>query len=440
MSDINQLHEEAMELTDEALLAKREGQHDEAKTLFRRAFELERKVAELLRDDLSAEPTRSILYRSAATLALDCGELGEAMQLVRTGLAGNPPEEIAKELRELRTRVQRLQAQPSTNRNSNVSSLKNEPKSKKLTRPSIPNTSIAKTMTPSTSATKIQHSITRQWSAQPSHRTVLYYSFLLTKHYGDQPEYIRNNLVTASSLPEDELAYIVQEFASNNIMTSTQECKLSPIAMLEMENLLTQDLGDVNPVPFDGLSIFTATSNERRQLWLEAGTQQLSNLFANISGLTISRDDVHRDYRILLFEWDDDLPILIFCFFNKSRLTNLQEIIPLVTYAAEVQRNRAVTNKAITENSSTVITIMAVPAYSASIANSMLNFHMPVTLIGPLNFAAIIHYLQNHSQNRELQLRALLDYLNPVRNILSSPLMFSPPLIDHMRKLTAESP
>jgi hypothetical protein len=47
------------------------------------------------------EPTRSVLHRSAATLALDCGEYREAERLVATALAGNPPEPIANELRDV---------------------------------------------------------------------------------------------------------------------------------------------------------------------------------------------------------------------------------------------------------------------------------------------------------------------------------------------------
>jgi hypothetical protein len=51
--------------------------------------------------DLSAEPTRSVLHRSAAALAVECGEAREAERLIAVALAGNPPEEIAEELRDL---------------------------------------------------------------------------------------------------------------------------------------------------------------------------------------------------------------------------------------------------------------------------------------------------------------------------------------------------
>lgn len=51
--------------------------------------------------DLDFEPTRSILYRSAASLALKCEKLQEAEKLIAGGLLGNPPDEIADELRDL---------------------------------------------------------------------------------------------------------------------------------------------------------------------------------------------------------------------------------------------------------------------------------------------------------------------------------------------------
>jgi hypothetical protein len=47
------------------------------------------------------EPTHSVLHRSAAVLALECSELREAERLIGRALAGNPPVDIANELRDL---------------------------------------------------------------------------------------------------------------------------------------------------------------------------------------------------------------------------------------------------------------------------------------------------------------------------------------------------
>lgn len=94
-----------MEFSDEAFLAKRQGDNARALNLSQEALRLEAAAAELVKDDLTAEPTRSILYRSAASLAIDCGNIREAERLIATALAGDPPAEIAEELRDLLEQV-----------------------------------------------------------------------------------------------------------------------------------------------------------------------------------------------------------------------------------------------------------------------------------------------------------------------------------------------
>ena len=110
MSRATQLHHEAMEFCDQAFAAKRAANEEQAQVLFRQALECEREAAEFFRDKLDVEPTRSVLYRSAATLALDCGDYHAVDSLVAIALKGKPHAEIVLELKELRhqARVQRL--------------------------------------------------------------------------------------------------------------------------------------------------------------------------------------------------------------------------------------------------------------------------------------------------------------------------------------------
>ena len=105
MNDLNELHERAMQFADQAFIARRSGNSQLADELSRKAFELEYAAAELVREDLSAEPTRSVLFRSAASLALECEEHREAERLIAIALSGNPPAEIAEELRDLLEQV-----------------------------------------------------------------------------------------------------------------------------------------------------------------------------------------------------------------------------------------------------------------------------------------------------------------------------------------------
>jgi hypothetical protein len=101
VAQINSLHDEAMKLAGQAFHADLHGDFSAAEEFFRKAFDLEQRAALLLADDTGSEPTRSVLLRSAASLAVDCREFREAERLVAIGLSGNPPHEIADELRDL---------------------------------------------------------------------------------------------------------------------------------------------------------------------------------------------------------------------------------------------------------------------------------------------------------------------------------------------------
>src|ERR1041385_4368016 len=101
MNQVTKDHRHAMELADEGDIAKRNGETERAKILYGEALEYERRAAEAVSMKLDLEPTRSVLHRSAASLALECGELREAERLIAVALSGNPPEEIAEELRDL---------------------------------------------------------------------------------------------------------------------------------------------------------------------------------------------------------------------------------------------------------------------------------------------------------------------------------------------------
>lgn len=102
MKDIRTLHNEAMDLALKGdIVATRTDGDNDANNYYAIAFEKEQEAA-LLADFLqNPEPGLSILYRSAASLALQCGKLREAERLVAKALSGNPPSDIAIELRDL---------------------------------------------------------------------------------------------------------------------------------------------------------------------------------------------------------------------------------------------------------------------------------------------------------------------------------------------------
>ncbi len=95
------LHREAMEHADAALYFQSRGElarfHDET----RLAAALEEEAANLLPCSQASEPTRTVLLRSAATLALRCDELEHAEKLAAMALRGFGPEGLKEELRDV---------------------------------------------------------------------------------------------------------------------------------------------------------------------------------------------------------------------------------------------------------------------------------------------------------------------------------------------------
>ncbi len=111
------LHQAAMKLAERAFSL--EGAPG-SQALFRSALEKERRAAELWSETSGLEPTRSVLYRSAASLAWNCQDYSEAERLARTGLAGDPPADIAEELGELLSMLDKSPASLDPNRHKRI--------------------------------------------------------------------------------------------------------------------------------------------------------------------------------------------------------------------------------------------------------------------------------------------------------------------------------
>jgi hypothetical protein len=92
------LHDRAMALVDEARERERAGDGKGRVRLLREAYQLEERAARLLEPTPASEPTRSVLFRSASSLAFQAEDYREACNLAFDGLTGNSPEEYASEL------------------------------------------------------------------------------------------------------------------------------------------------------------------------------------------------------------------------------------------------------------------------------------------------------------------------------------------------------
>lgn len=99
MNESRSAHDRAMDLAFLADRARSEGAEEEATRLYEEALALEQQA---IRDlEKPVEPTHSVLHRSAAWLALDCGHKRLAEKLAAAGLAQEPPDDIAEELRDV---------------------------------------------------------------------------------------------------------------------------------------------------------------------------------------------------------------------------------------------------------------------------------------------------------------------------------------------------
>lgn len=95
---VRELHEKAMKFAQDAMLEKEAGNSSYAVALYGKAFELEKEAAFLVKKDKQSEPTRSILFRSSASLAYQAEKYIEATQMVGEGLSGYPSKRVFQEL------------------------------------------------------------------------------------------------------------------------------------------------------------------------------------------------------------------------------------------------------------------------------------------------------------------------------------------------------
>ena len=101
LQEIKELHDQAMSLVDEAIIARHRGDLNLTKRKYREAFPLEKEAALRTKEENVGEPSESVLLRSAATIALNAGMYLDAEKLACLALSGNPPGAIADELREV---------------------------------------------------------------------------------------------------------------------------------------------------------------------------------------------------------------------------------------------------------------------------------------------------------------------------------------------------
>jgi hypothetical protein len=105
------IHDKAMLLSQEADMAKIWGDVPKSQILYRQSFDLEQEVVHIYSERFDNEPERSILYVSAASLAMLCHLYPEANLLIQQGLSNSTPSDMVEELQELKAQVQQHKLQ-----------------------------------------------------------------------------------------------------------------------------------------------------------------------------------------------------------------------------------------------------------------------------------------------------------------------------------------
>ena len=111
MSTTRELHERAMELFEASLLARHADDAGRMNRFLAQALKLECEAADTVADDYALEPTRSLLHRSAAAMALSSFDTKTARRYVEAAFEGKPPTEVGGDLQKLSEQITILEAE-----------------------------------------------------------------------------------------------------------------------------------------------------------------------------------------------------------------------------------------------------------------------------------------------------------------------------------------
>ena len=99
------IHDKAMTLAQEAIMARIRKDENKAQMLYKQSFDLEREAAYIYAERFDKEPTRSILYRSAASLAIECHLYQEADLLIQQGQSNDTPIDVMDDFEDLKDKM-----------------------------------------------------------------------------------------------------------------------------------------------------------------------------------------------------------------------------------------------------------------------------------------------------------------------------------------------
>ncbi len=94
-------HNQAMDIAEKAFIQLNNGNEEIAKSLFHQAYLLEKEAAFSLMKNTSDALAKTILLKSAASLAHNCDNFFDSREHIKQALNCNPPENLEHELNEM---------------------------------------------------------------------------------------------------------------------------------------------------------------------------------------------------------------------------------------------------------------------------------------------------------------------------------------------------
>lgn len=255
------------------------------------------------------------------------------------------------------------------------------------------------------------------WVESPSYRTALYYGYLLTKEQNTQRKPCKD-LRRMVSLQDVKFPDLIEDLCSYSII-DPETCLLTSLAMSVVRDLFIANFGSDDP-PFNGLKIYRAKKPERQQVWVRAGSDYLSQLMKRIPDVKVTFEELSAPQsRFVIVERHLSDPIMVFWFVNMQRMRNIGDLLHLRTKAEELARSRSLELNRIgdpelinNQHARTVISIAAAPTYDEAVAIPAAR-RLPHRLIGPINLAAIGHYLSSLPTLSAEHYYGMINYLDP---------------------------
>jgi hypothetical protein len=105
LENVTAIHKRAMALAQEAHMSRIFNDEPKALMLNRQSLVLEKEAANAMSERSDNEPIRSILFRSAASMAMLCHFYQEAYQLIEQGLTIHTTPDMVQEFQELKEQI-----------------------------------------------------------------------------------------------------------------------------------------------------------------------------------------------------------------------------------------------------------------------------------------------------------------------------------------------